>query len=99
MSNPVERVRTILKQSNNYFSVLEDAAVEFRNVAKLESLPDFGLSGDNTLSDLAGYVKQFLGLRVRIMPVEVMQNQLRRYDLHRREWLKKETIYYRSQPH
>ena len=59
---------------------------------KLYQCNDFGLAGDNTLANLAVHVNETLGLRVRIMPVEVMQNQLRRYDLHRREILISEAL-------
>jgi transcriptional regulator with XRE-family HTH domain len=92
MSNPVEKVRATLQHSNNYFPTLEDAADELRRAAKIEAISDFGLTGDNTLASLAAHVKDTLGLRVRIMPVEVMQNQLRRYDLHRREILLSEAL-------
>lgn len=92
MSNPVEKVRATLQQANNYFPGLEDAADELRRAAKIESVSDFGLTGDNTLANLAAHVKETFGLRVRIMPVEVMQNQLRRYDLHRREILISEAL-------
>jgi len=92
MSNPVEKVRASLQQANNYFPGLEDAADELRRVAKIETIIDFGLTSDNTLANLAAHVKETLGLRVRIMPVEVMQNQLRRYDLHRREILISEAL-------
>ena len=42
----------------------------------------------NTRASLAAHVRDTLGIRVRIMPVEVMQNRLLRYDRHRHEiWL------------
>ena len=92
MSNPIEKVRATLQKANNYFAVLEDAADELRREAKIESVGDFGHTGNNTFAVLAGYVTETLGLRVRIMPVEIMQNQLRRYDLHRREILISEAL-------
>ena len=92
ISNPVEKVRATLQQSNNYFPILEEAANELCRTAKIESISDFGLTGDNTLASLATHVRDTLGLQVRIMPVEVMQNQLRRYDLHRREILLSEAL-------
>lgn len=92
MSNPVEKVRAILQQANNHFPQLEEAAEDLRLAAKLEATSDFGLTGDNTLANLAGYVNETLGLRVRIMPVDVMHNQLRRYDFHRREILLSEAL-------
>jgi predicted transcriptional regulator/transcriptional regulator with XRE-family HTH domain len=92
VGNPVEKVRAILQQSNNYFPQLEEAAEELRAVAKLETTSDFGLTGDSNLANLAGYVAEKLNLRTRIMPVEVMRNQLRRYDLHRREILLSEAL-------
>ena len=92
ISNPIEKVRATLQKANNYFALLEDAADEFRGSAKIVSANDFALIGDNTLANLAAYVTEKLGLRVRIMPVDVMQNQLRRYDLHRREILISEAL-------
>ena len=92
MSNPVEKVRATLQRSNNYFPILEEAADELRLTAKIESISDFGLTVDNTLASLATHVSNTLGLQVRIMPVEVMQNQLRRYNLHRREILLSEAL-------
>tara|TARA_B100000989_G_C19314460_1_gene374013 strand:- start:218 stop:574 length:357 start_codon:yes stop_codon:yes gene_type:complete len=63
-----------------------------RGAAKIVSENDFGLTGDNTLANLATYVSETLGLEVRIMPVDVMQNQIRRYDLHLREILISEAL-------
>ncbi len=90
--NPVEKVRAVLQQSNNYFSRLEEAANALRAAAKLEEAGDFGLSGDTNLAKLAAYVSDEFGLRTRIMPVDVMRNQLRRYDLHRREIMLSEAL-------
>ncbi len=90
--NPVEKVRAVLQQSNNYFSQLEEAANALRAAAKLEEAGDFGLSGDTNLAKLAAYVSDEFGLRTRIMPVDVMRNQLRRYDLHRREIMLSEAL-------
>ena len=92
INDPIEKVRATLQKANNYFALLEGAADELRSAAKIVSANDFGLTGDNTLANLAAYVTETLGLRVRIMPVEVMQNQLRRYDHHRREILISEAL-------
>jgi predicted transcriptional regulator/DNA-binding XRE family transcriptional regulator len=92
VGSPVEKVRAILQQSNNFFAPLEESAEELRSAAKFETASDLGLTGDSSLSNLAAYVSEQFGLRTRIMPVEVMRNQLRRYDLHRREILLSEAL-------
>ena len=87
-NNPVERIRDVLQQANNYFAVIEEAADNFRANATVD-----GTGHDDALMEnLVGYADNMLGLRVRIIPVAVMGSQLRRYDHHRREILLSEAL-------
>ena len=86
-NSPVEQVRAVLQQANNYFADLEQAAETCRTTI-------LGASGDagSLLEKLTEYAGERLGLRVRIIPAAVMGTQLRRYDQHRREILISEAL-------
>lgn len=88
MNNPVEQVRTVLQQANNYFASVEAAADQFRDVIgrTVQSV------GEDQMPGLVEYAKVQLGLRVRVMPVTIMGSQLRRHDHHRREILLSEAL-------
>ena len=79
-NNPVERIRDVLQQANNYFAIIEEVADNFRANATVGSTGH----GDALMENLVGYADNMLGLRVRTIPVAVMGSQLRRYDHHRR---------------
>ena len=87
LDNPVERVRDVLQQANNYFAEAERAAEEFRETVMEGTTGDDGL-----LESLIRYTATDPGLRVRILPAPVMGSQLRRYDYHRREILLSEAL-------
>ena len=86
-NSPVEQVRAVLQEANNYFPELEAAAEECRGAILGE-----GDSGAALLEGLSAYMGQTLGLRVRVIPASVMGTQLRRYDQHRREILLSESL-------
>ncbi|MEC7238157.1 MAG: short-chain fatty acyl-CoA regulator family protein, partial [Pseudomonadota bacterium] len=87
LDNPVERVRDLLQQANNYFPEAEAAADEFRETVTAGMTGDQGL-----LESLIRHTAADPGLRVRILPAPVMGSQLRRYDYHRREILLSEAL-------
>ena len=87
LDNPVERVRDVLQQANNYFAEAEAAADAFREAVTSEMAGDHGL-----LESLIRHTATDPGLRVRIIPAQVMGSQLRRYDYHRREILLSESL-------
>lgn len=87
-NNPIERVRDVLQQANNYFADVESAADQFCSAfAGAERV-----SADNAMERLVAFAASELGLRVRVMPVSVMGTQLRRHDHHRREILLSEAL-------
>ena len=47
---------------------------------------------ENTLANIANHISSTADLRVRVLPVKIMHNQLRRYDQHRREILLSEAL-------
>jgi predicted transcriptional regulator len=77
-NSPVEQVRAVLQQANNYFAELEAAADACR-ITILGQEGDAGM----LLERLTLYARDRLGLRVRVIPAAVMGTQLRRYDQHR----------------
>jgi len=87
LDSPVERVRDVLQQANNYFAGLEEAAEAFRKEAG-----DSSNYGEAQMERLVAHASAAMGLRVRIMPVAIMGSQLRRYDHHRREILISEAL-------
>ena len=80
----VDQMRDYLEQHENYFSNLETAADDFIHEA--------GLRRDTLYSDICAWFQKQHGLDVRIMPTEVMDDSLRRYDPHRRRILLSEAL-------
>ena len=85
--SPVEIVREVLQEANNYFAEIEEAADDFRARIMGEGGDQQGL-----LEALIRHTASDQGLRVRILPVSVMGSQLRRDDDHRREILLSEAL-------
>ncbi len=75
--SPVEHVRAILQEARNHFPELDDVAETFAS--------DLSLAGSDAFSAMAERLRSRHGIRVRIMPIDVMSDRLRWYDLHRRE--------------
>ena len=82
--SPVEAVRDVLEAEANHFDDLERAAEELWE--------DAGLDRDALFAGLRAHVKAAHGIDVRVMPVEVMADTLRRWDYHRRRILISETL-------
>lgn len=76
-TDPVERVRAILHDSRNYFPELDELAENFAS--------DLALEGPEPFHVMAERLRGRHGIRVRLLPVDLMGERLRWYDLHRRQ--------------
>ena len=81
---PIEEVRDFIHHNANHFATLEETAERLWEEAPLDSL-DLYIS-------LRAHLTDYLGVKVRIMPVEVMGPQLRRYEVHGRRLLLSELL-------
>lgn len=77
--SPVERVRAILHDNRNFFPELDELAESFAS--------DLALEGPEPFHVMAERLRARHGIRVRLLPVDVMGERLRWYDLHRRQLL------------
>ncbi|MCJ9429989.1 helix-turn-helix domain-containing protein [Kordiimonas marina] len=81
---PVDEVRDFIHDRKNYFPELDEVA---------ESLhEEIGLNREDAFMLLSARLDEEHGIRVRIMPYEVMPDTLRHFDLHRRQLLISEMI-------
>jgi XRE family transcriptional regulator, fatty acid utilization regulator len=85
--SPVDRVRAILHAQRNHFPELDQAAETLAS--------DFALTGHELFFAIAEHLRVKHGIRVRILPVDVMGERLRWYDHHRRQLMISEVL---SQP-
>jgi predicted transcriptional regulator/DNA-binding XRE family transcriptional regulator len=83
-SNPVERVRNLIEAERNYFPDLETAAEQVRD--------EIAASDDDLFRALSELLRERYGTAVRVLPIEVMRETLRRYDRHRRQLLLSEML-------
>jgi XRE family transcriptional regulator, fatty acid utilization regulator len=82
--NPVDRLRAVLHTQRNYFDEVDGAA---------ESLAsDFALMGHELFYAIGEHLRARHGIRVRVLPLEVMGDRLRWYDHHRRQLLISEIL-------
>ena len=77
--SPIERVRAILHENRNHFPELDALAESFAS--------DLALEGPGPFHIMAERLRSKHGIRVRLLPVDVMGDRLRWYDLHRRQLL------------
>ena len=83
-NNPVDRVRDLIQSATNHFPELE---------ARAESLADdIAKSGSDLLPALVARLKEMHGIRVQVLPVDVMPSSLRRFDHHRRRLMLSELV-------
>jgi predicted transcriptional regulator len=82
--NPIERVRELLEANRNYFPELEQAAEALRD--------DLTIGPQELFTALAARLREKHSVTVRIMPVDVMRETLRRFDRHRRQLLISELV-------
>jgi len=81
---PVDEVRDFIHDHKNYFPELDEAAEATHE--------ELGLHRDDAFMVLSSRLDEEHGIRVRIMPQEVMPETLRHYDLHRRQLLISEML-------
>lgn len=83
-ANPIERVRDLIEANRNYFPELEQAAEALRDEINVAHHELFGA--------LSARLREKHSVSVRIMPLDVMRETLRRFDRHRRQLLISELI-------
>ncbi len=76
---PIERVRAILQENRNHFPEIDALAEAFAS--------DLALEGPEPFHVMSERLRAQHGIRVRLLPVDVMGGRLRFYDLHRRQLL------------
>jgi predicted transcriptional regulator/DNA-binding XRE family transcriptional regulator len=83
-ANPIERVRDLVEANRNYFPDLEQAAEALRD--------EINVTTQDLFAALATRLREKHSATVRIMPVDVMRETLRRWDRHRRQILISELV-------
>jgi predicted transcriptional regulator/plasmid maintenance system antidote protein VapI len=76
-SDPVDAVRSAIENARNHFPALDEAG---------EALAEeCGEAGAGLLASLSARLQSRHGIRLRILPADVMAGALRRFDRHRRQ--------------
>lgn len=83
-ANPIERVRDLIEANRNYFPELEAAAEGLRDALNVPAQDLFAAMSER--------LREKHAITVRIMPVDVMRETLRRFDRHRRQLLISELV-------
>lgn len=83
-ANPIERVRDLIEANRNYFPELETAAEALRD--------EIDVGAQDLFVALSERLRERHSTTVRIMPVDVMRETLRRWDRHRRQVLISELV-------
>src|SRR5918912_3265031 len=83
-ANPVDRVRDLIEQNRNHFPTLELAAEKLRD--------ELDTPAHELFRALCERLRTRHGVLVRVLPVDVMRDTLRRFDRHRRHLLLSELI-------
>ena len=81
---PAEEVREFQQAESNHFADLETAAEQLWE--------DAGLEPNDVYRGLVEHLDKVLSIRVKVMPIDVMQDTLRRYDHHGRRVLLSEAL-------
>jgi predicted transcriptional regulator/DNA-binding XRE family transcriptional regulator len=76
-SNPVEQARDLIEANRNYFPDIETAAEQLRD--------EINVPNHDLLHALSDRLRARHSIVVRILPLDVMQETLRRFDRHRRQ--------------
>ncbi|UTD25890.1 short-chain fatty acyl-CoA regulator family protein [Bradyrhizobium sp. WD16] len=82
--NPIERVRDLIEANRNYFPEMETAAESLRDA--------LGANAQELFAALSTRLREKHSITVRIMPLDVMRETLRRFDRHRRQLLISELV-------
>lgn len=83
-ANPIERIRDLIEANRNYFPELETAAEALRD--------ELSVTPQDLFTALSDRLRERHSTTVRIMPVDVMRETLRRWDRHRRQVLISEMV-------
>src|SRR6266511_1537307 len=83
-TNPVERVRDLIEANRNHFPALETAAETLRD--------ELDAPAHELFRALSERLRERHGILVRILPVDVMRDTLRRYAQHRKQLLLSELL-------
>jgi predicted transcriptional regulator/DNA-binding XRE family transcriptional regulator len=83
-ANPVERVRELIEASRNHFPPLETAAERLRD--------ELDAPSQDLFRALSERLRERHGIMVRVIPVDVMRDTLRRYVRHRKQLLLSELL-------
>ncbi len=83
-ANPIERVRDLIEANRNYFPELETVAEALRD--------ELNVTAHDLFTALSERLRERHSTVVRIMPVDVMRETLRRWDRHRRQVLISELV-------
>lgn len=83
-ANPVERVRDLIEANRNHFASLELAAERLRE--------ELDAPAHELFRALCERLRSPHGVHVRVLPVEVLKDTLRRFDRHRRHLLISELV-------
>src|SRR5215211_2620672 len=83
-ANPIERVRDLIEANRNHFPALEIAAEKLRD--------ELDAPAHDLFRALSERLRARHGILVRVLPVDVMRDTLRRFDRHRRHLLISELI-------
>lgn len=81
---PVDEVRDYIHDRKNYFPELDETAEALHE--------ELGLARDDAFMVLSSRLDEEHGVRVRIMPHDVMPETLRHFDMHRRQLLISEML-------
>jgi XRE family transcriptional regulator, fatty acid utilization regulator len=82
--SPIDRIRTIQHEARNHFPELEEAAETFA--------AELALAGNDLIHALSEHLRARHGIRLRILPLDVMSDRLRWYDHHRRQLMISEAV-------
>jgi predicted transcriptional regulator/DNA-binding XRE family transcriptional regulator len=83
-ANPVERVRDLIEANRNHFPALDAAAERLRD--------ELGAPASELMRALAERLRERHGVLLRVLPIDVMRDTLRRFDRHRRQLLLSELL-------
>ncbi len=82
--SPIDRVRAVLHAQRNHFPEIDAAAEALAS--------DLALTGHDLFYAIGEHLRARHGIRVRVLPLEVMGERLRWYDHHRRQLMISEII-------
>jgi XRE family transcriptional regulator, fatty acid utilization regulator len=83
-NDPVETLRAFLQRSNNHFPELEEFAEWL--------VSEMRVGNENIYTAITARLQTAHNIRIQVLPVDVMGNLLKRYDMHRRKLMFSELL-------